>query len=234
MSEKNKLQEYCQKNKLGMPVYKSWSDGNPHKLKWFASVTININNNEITLETTKELYSKTDAEKQAAAIMLNYINSNIDNPDNLPIKKSLGDPLINTLTQPNTIYLIDLENKPFFRAPFVNDNCLYIGFLNSIHHSVLKYDSWYRCESDDINQEIINSKNYKLLYLIDGGTADLVDHFMTMFVYPVTNYIEKYDINIVINIISGDHAGWCTRSCLEKILSWRKINNVQINNSSYI
>ena len=282
MTEKNQLQEYCQKNKLTLPLYKSWSIGESHKLQWSSTVTIKLNNKDITLESTVPSNSKTGAERQAAVLMMQYIKSIKNNSslisrndetiserddelleylsspdvdhkdmdfdpyvlidsDDENSDKSKADYITRMKTKPNIdpslisiIYLIDLENKPFFRCKINKNNCLYIGFLNSIHHSVKKYNSWYKCKTDSIDKEIVESKNYRLLYLIDGGTADLVDHFMTAFVYPVTDFIQTYNICPIINIISGDHAGWCTRACLEKILKWRKITNIEINNAAFI
>ncbi|XWV26609.1 double-stranded RNA binding motif-containing protein [Tupanvirus soda lake] len=303
MSEKNRLQEYCQKNKIPMPVYQSWSSGEPHKLQWSASVTIITGKKNITMNTIVPSICKTAAEKQAAYMMLDHLKSKKNNDPNSvsqisKLKERVKHDIItshkamfpsklidneeeyieiensesstNTDTEDDTnnvlvvsdsddenkddkpysinqiyltdsdneqvnfksIYLIDLENKPSFRCKFKN-NCLYIGFINSIHHSLVKYNGWHKCRSDNLLHEITLSENNKLIYLIDGGTVDLVDHFMTAFVYPVVEYIKEIDGTPSVHIISGDHAGWCTRACLEKILKWRKMN-IDVNNSAVI
>ena len=267
MSEKNTLQEYCQKNKLSMPIYHSWSKGEPHRLSWSASVTIKIHDKNITIDTIVPISSKISAEKQAARMMLDYIENeklddhnkisnltklknktklsiisthksvfsnkydtniidDIDNIDDIDIVDNNND----NSDFINNIYLIDLENKPCFKYT-VKNNSLYIGFLNSIHHSINKYNHWHKCKTDDIAKEIEKSRNCKLLYLVDGGINDLVDHFMSLFVYPIVNYIMDKNITPVISIISGDHAGWCTRTCLEKVLKWRKNDSIEIINS---
>lgn len=276
MSEKNRLQEYCQKNKLPLPVYKTWSNGADHKLQWFASVAIKLNKNDLDLldshnnfliepststeepdiiiDTTTPTISKVSAERQVAKKMLDYIKSmNKNNPNkmlaqlshkgNASKKKKINEDSIKKLREDDTteeidliftpiekIYIIDLENKPSFKHK-TKSNSLYIGFLSSIHHSIEKYQHWHYCELDNLEEVLEESQNNKLLYVIDGGTADLVDHFMTVFLYPVVNYIQTHNTVTTIKIISGDHAGWYTRACLEKILKWKKIFNIQINNT---
>lgn len=302
MSEKNRLQEYCQKNKLSMPIYKSWSNGEQHCLQWSSSVTIKINDKDITIDTIVPCKSKISSEKQAAIMMLNHIesgkndnNNNNNNPisqisklrqltklsiisthktlsPNKPNIQDEDDDPSNDFSETNknnnedeslndffesdkndnefiepdkndgekkflenfdNIYLIDLENKPIFKLK-TKSNSLYIGFLNSLHHSIIKYKQWHICKSDNIIMELSSSQNNKLLYLIEGGTSNLVDHFMTCFSYPVVNYISVSNISPTIFIISGDHAGWCTRICLEEILKWKKIKNIEIKNSPSI
>nr|AEX63025.1 hypothetical protein mv_R823 [Moumouvirus Monve] len=110
-------------------------------------------------------------------------------------------------------------------------NCIYVGFLNTIHHSVPKYNKWYRCKSDNISKELQDGQNNKLLFLIEGGVSDLVDHFMTLLIYPVINYIKQLEIAPTIIIVSGDHAAWCTKTCLEKVLKWHEIQVESIVNT---
>ena len=299
MTEKNKLQEYCQKNQIPMPIYKSWSNGEHHKLSWSASVNVLINGKNVIIDTIVPTTTKTSAEKQAAVMMLDYIfkkkdkslltklrertklnvtsthktifknyelsdedvidavenddtqllenddiqlSENGNGADDITIlrvhnKNDLGDEKQLTFDicsqKINEIYLLDLENKPVFKRKLKN-NVLYIGFLNSIHHSIEKYNKWYKCRSDNIYKELLESKNNKLLYLIDGGTTDLVDHFMSTMIYPLVDFINSHEILPKIIIVSGDHAGWCTRTCLEKILKWRKITNIDISNVASI
>lgn len=260
MSEKNKLQEYCQKNKFAMPIYQSYSEGPPHKLRWSSQVTLEIDKEQLMTKTNNMYDSKVASEKEAAYLMLNMIKNKknsqsknditpLNNKEKLPIINSeivhdlkidheQNNDFFSQTKDQNflKIYLIDLENKPCFKKN-VEINNLYIGFINSIHHSVSKYDSWHLCKTDDINKEITSSNSNKLLYLIDGGTPDLVDHFITLFIYPLINYLwnvfkEKNFPTIVI--ISSDHAGWCTRICLEKVLKWHKFHDIEIENSNQI
>lgn len=244
MSTKNYLQEYSQKNKLPYPIYKSFSSGKIHDLKWNASVTIEINGKKINFKSRNANNSKTGAEKDAAKAAIDYILEKLPGVDpfvkpvNKKTKESLhvlqdNEPQNIKISSVRLIYMIDLENKPFFTGT-IHENCIYMGFINSIHHAVPKYQLWHKCKSDVIDKEVTESKNCKLLYLIDGGIADLADHFMTIFAYPIIEFVTKYQIYPSINIISGDHAGWCTRICLEKILKWRHISNIEINNQPFI
>lgn len=306
MSEKNRLQEYCQKYSLPFPIYKCWPSGRQEKMEWSASVTLIIGKKELTANTIVPCNSKVSAEKQAALMMLDYIRSKgtnsdklsnlsklriasekmatnkkiSDNSDSDSISDSLSDQenfydssssssdsniindddnkiiidiseLSNEMVTKNhalskqknhsikskefvNIYLIDLENKPAFRCK-IRDECLYLGFINSIHHSIDKYNTWHKSQTDNILDEITTSNNNKLLYLIEGGTTDLVDHFMTVFSYPIVRYIQdNYLINVHVYIISGDHAGWCTRACLEKVFKWHNMTGIKITNSANI
>ena len=66
---KNKLQEYCQKNNIQLPVYVSNSTGPKHILKWTSMVTI-----KNTLSASgEECDSKKAAEESAAENLLNII-----------------------------------------------------------------------------------------------------------------------------------------------------------------
>ena len=271
MSEKNSLQEYCQKHKLEMPKYEAWSVGEAHKLQWYAKVIINIAGNNITMDTIVPVSSKTAAEKQVAVLMVDHIRNQDKNKTPSLLSKLKDSPKLNPTSveapakkvelesssdeeilddtkyisrtkvddfdddgKINNIYFIDLENKPcFVRTDFKNDT-LYIGFINSIHHSVVKYDDWYKCTKDDIAAEIVTSGKNRLMYLVEGGTPDLADHFMTAMLYPLVDYVQKTHITPHIRIVSGDHAGWCTRACLERILKWRNITNVEITNTATI
>ena len=254
ISEKNRLQEFCQKNKLPMPLYVSWHEGLHHQLKWFAHVTVTIRDQKLNIKTAQYSDTKTDAENYAASLLLNHLSEVKLNEIKLNEIKlneiklneiklneiKLSDvPFHNIINSASVdfmnitkVYFIDLENKPVFKHEFKTD-AIYIGFLNSIHHSIIKYDTWHKCESDNLHQEIINSNCNKLLYLIDGAVIDLVDHFMTAMIYPLLNFIIFDKIMAKIVIVSGDHAGWCTRTCIEKILQWKKIS-VKIENVAYI
>lgn len=94
-----------------------------------------------------------------------------------------------------------------------------------------KYSKWHKCKSDNILKELQDSQNNRLLYLIEGGVSDLVDHFMTLLIYPVINYIKQIEILPTIIIVSGDHAAWCTKTCLEKVLKWHNIQVESIINT---
>lgn len=131
------------------------------------------------------------------------------------------------------IYLIDLENKPQFSKRF-DKSCLYIGFISSLHHSIKKYNKWFVPETADIKKETTNNTNNKLLYLIEGGVKNLVDHFITAFAYPLLEYTVDAKSTYDIFIITGDNAGWCTRACLEKIIKWKGLIHVRLHNNTSI
>ena len=214
MSSKNILQEYCQKNKLDMPIYTSRSAGQAHKLNWFCKITVS----DIIIESTEPSNSKTSAEQLVATLALEHMAS----IKSIPTIESIDpiDPI-------KSVYLIDLENKPSFNKK-LNPNSLYIGFHNSLHHSIPKYADWHLCLSPDIGLE--SSKSGKLLYLITGGVADLVDHLITLLIYPLVAYLKLNQHIRTVYIVSGDHAGFCTKTCLDLALEWSKITHITVKN----
>ncbi|AVL94643.1 double-stranded RNA binding motif protein [Moumouvirus australiensis] len=229
MSAKNKLQEYFQKNKLPLPVYSSSSIGAAHEKKWTSNITVIIDNNEFTLIGDKYFDSKVESQLKVAEQMLEHINNKKFIVNKINNVNENSTKIKNTKDSIN-IYLLDLENRPMPELK-TDSNSIYLGFLNTIHHSVPKYSKWHKCKSDNILKELQDSQNNRLLYLIEGGVSDLVDHFMTLLIYPVINYIKQIEILPTIIIVSGDHAAWCTKTCLEKVLKWHNIQVESIINT---
>jgi len=220
MSNKNILQEYCQKNKLDMPIYMSKFTGPAHKLDWFCKIKVL----DIEIETVNPSNSKINAEQAAAKLVLEHLETIQLSNSKQSTESTYDDSEI------NSIYLIDLENKPMFNQK-MNSNSLYIGFHNSLHHSVSKYIDWHVCQSPDLEKELSISQSNKLIYFIEGGISDLVDHLMTMFVYPLTLYLKTMNQPKTVYIVSGDNAGFCTKICLEKALKWHNITHITIKNT---
>src|SRR5205085_9257345 len=73
LSDNNILQEYCQKNKLKLTMYKCKSCGPPHNLKWFSKVR--VAELDIELDTTAPANSKISAEQQAASMVLSQLKN---------------------------------------------------------------------------------------------------------------------------------------------------------------
>ncbi len=275
-SDKNRLQEFCQKKKINFPIYETYCT-NDTQIKWKTIISMTINGLLIKISPEESFNTKAESEKNAAREMIQHIktfssqshyspNSETKQSHIIPSqcatkKYTISDNTNNTIDtnkQQDTlkqldfskkcvienihdhyftkIYIIDLENKPQLNLVPRQDS-IYLGFINSLHHSVGKYSDWYNCTNDNIAEQISTSGNNKLLYCIDGGISDLSDHFMTAFIYPIINYISSHIINKFENtntsicIISGDHAGYCTRYCLEKMIRWNKLSNIDVSNS---
>jgi hypothetical protein len=209
MSEKNTLQELCQKNKFPLPIYETWSIGTKtNELDWFARVIVWLKDEPETKEITIPCKTKIAAEKAAAAEVLKSINETKDD-------------IVATTptTSSNTIYLIDLENKPMFKLTQYPGS-LYLGFITKTHHSRQKYEDWYTCTSD-----IINPIYKKQLFEIESGVSDVVDHLMTFMAYPLVLYLKNNNTGpLDIVIVSGDHAGYCTKACIETMLVWHGLS----------
>lgn len=94
--DKNKLQEYCQKQKISLPVYDSQSFLLDAIQIWRSSVTLNINGNNTTF-TGDTRHSKVRAEISAATKALAAIN-------NILIEK--------IELSGRRVLLLDLENLP--------------------------------------------------------------------------------------------------------------------------
>lgn len=226
------LNEYCQKNKYPNPIFEFKSTGQDHQPKWFCVIKI------LDLEFVTELPSETKmkAKEKAVKCVLDYFQEESANFNKNPFVIS---------TDFREIYLIDLENVPLFNKKLSNDY-LYIGFHNSMNNSLLKYTDWYKgvtplnldlrfwytCTTSDISNEINNSN--KLLYIIEGGVKDVVDHYMSMFTWPLSLYLKTNKSIETIHIISSDHSGYCTKACLEKCFEFNEIKNISIKNSSKI
>ena len=226
MSYKNILQEYCQKNKIQLPRYISQSIGLQHQLDWYT--TIEFPSKNISIRTPTPSVSKILAEQSAAELLVKKLRIN---PDSEPeIIVPLKHPTLRVLK----LYIIDLENKPCFNKE-PESNQIYIGFNHALHHSIQKYSHWHLASTADIEAELARSKNNKLLYLINGGVSNLVDHFMTMFVWPITVFVSKNPVEIIY-IVSGDMASFCTKICLEKAIEFSGVDDigVQIENISVI
>jgi hypothetical protein len=134
---------------------------------------------------------------------------------------------------PSVICLIDLENKPYFAKKLANQH-LWIGFIGSTHHSVPKYAGWRKCRTSDLSAEIGSPPNYQLIYLVEGGLLNLVDHFLSFFTYPLVEYVAKLPTKpTVIKIVSGDNAGWCSRICLNRALEWKGLTDIKIKNIAH-
>ena len=227
MSYKNILQEYCQKNKIQLPRYTSQSIGLQHQLDWYT--TIEFPSKNISIRTPTPSVSKILAEQSAAELLVKKlrIQSNSESENEIIVSKQTTPHILK-------LYIIDLENKPCFNKE-PESNQIYIGFNHALHHSIQKYSHWHLASTADIETELTRSKNNKLLYLINGGVSNLVDHFMTMFVWPITVFISKNPVEIVF-IVSGDMASFCTKICLEKAIEFSGVDDigVRIENISVI
>jgi hypothetical protein len=242
MSSKNALQELCQKNGISLPVYHTWSTGKANELNWFARVTVCYAGQTIIKESDHPSKTKVDAEKTVATKMLDTIKNKFQHNIQSHIPPSI---VVNPIPYSadlsyKKIFLIDLENKPIFKSVFSSD-ALYIGFITSQHHSMDKYDeqNWHKCQSDDFVSEVKKSSINRFIYEIDGGITDVADHLMTMFVYPLVYFLRNSSVFSAgiypqIIIVSGDHAGFCTTSCLRKCLEWHSMKNIEIKNQSKI
>lgn len=230
---------------------------------WYSQAKVMINDQMISTDISPIFSTKLEAEKYVADLLLKQLVSFINNQELTCIRRSV--PLISSpspkqLSLPDEsdidiifnkfgsgvtissetqyydkIYLVDLENKQIFHKQ-LDSSILYIGFISSTHSTIEKYSSWITCDSDDISKELDRTHANTYLYKIDGGVRELVDHFMTMMIYPLIEFIvsttkEMEQKKTQIYIITNDNSGWCTRACFEKIIKWRNLKNIEVINT---
>jgi hypothetical protein len=120
------------------------------------------------------------------------------------------------------IIVIDLENRSGFNI--TDKKNIYIGFITEFHCTYEKYSDWVICEK---NIAKCLETNNKILFTINGIMKDLADHLMTCFLFRIVEYLVDNPMDV--DIISSDHASWCTGECMRKLL---KIENININVSN--
>lgn len=140
-----------------------------------------------------------------------------------PQRRSRSPEKTNTISVYTKIYILDLENRPFFDRPKERSS-LYIGFIASTHHSIAKYYEWTELTSPNLLKE--SAKSNKLLYKAQGGVKELVDHFMTTFTSNVVEYISFFGLKTKVCIVSADNSSWCTRLCLLQHAKWKGIEDI--------
>jgi hypothetical protein len=232
ISHKNTLQEFCQRNKHPMPIYETYSEGPPHLPQWFSKISVILENKVYSAESQEPQNRSQMAEQHVAQLLYEQLVNVRTSPKKSTDVSSMRSIKFD-LSSLSKIYIIDLENKPCFNKT-LNSSDLYIGFISSTHHAIPKYTSngWNIADTDDVKQLIESNGNNKLLYLVEGGLIDLADHMMTMFIYPLTEFIIKINFPISIVIVTGDNAGWCTTACLRTMIKWKNTKLIeQIINS---
>jgi hypothetical protein len=125
---KNILQQYCQKHKLPVPIYKTKSKGHQHKLLWKARVIL-FDGSAINGSYTS---TKVHAEMIAAENALKYIvKSNKPNKPNNGYRE----------VQKRTCLLVDVENLPSFIDDVVSNirGLDIYGFVGK-HHCLVDKD----------------------------------------------------------------------------------------------
>lgn len=199
MNHKGLLQEFCQKKHLDLPKYET----SPTQNKWSSTVIVG----KIRV-TGGPFDSKKESEADAARLALEQLSK----------KKCSFDPN----NKEWKIYMIDLENRPCFDLP--DSQNLYIGFLGKNHHSVKKYRDWYVGFSVDLEKvvpELLMSRAFtnRILYTIDDRVRDTADHFMSAMISPIIKFLMNTpNESPQIVIVTGDHAGNCTKACFKVFL----------------
>lgn len=162
MSYKNRLQEWCQSNKVEFPVYTSVSFGEPHQLQWKASILINNK----TYNSSFSYPSKILAEQDVAQLTLISIASNQLNPPNLFISSE-------SKTSDLYIAFIDLEN--------VN----YSIKTKPINLTIYCYISSFSSVLTNVWEPLAT------IIKVDSAITDAADHLMSYHVGKLLHTLDK-------------------------------------------
>ena len=206
---KNILNEYLQKNNEKLPSYDSWNENGI----WKTKIIIKFKGKEKTY--IAESKNKVDVEQIASKKMYNMLIYNedieIQNKNSLfrDIKRNIHNKFL--YDKPG-IYLIDIENIPKTDKP--SNNQIMIGFVTRIYSGISKFENWISLNRFDKNIEWGNSY---LINLDNYGLDDMADHYISAYVFPLTQILHSNNLNINIYIVSKDKAAYCTKQCLEHL-----------------
>lgn len=223
MSSVSRLNEYCQQNCLQNPEYNFATDSN---LRWYCKVRVDNYSVVSDGASTKQI-SKDDAASKLIAKLSNRISVeelfSSCNANHVKVSS-------NSIKIYSVIYVIDLENRPFY-SENINENILYLGFISTTHHTRRKYD-WKVPKTDNLFTE--SKESNTLIFEIGGGVKELADHYMSTMSYTIVNYISHIEQPVKVVIKSCDNSGWCTNLCLKQIAKFRGLNHdlLSVENSS--
>lgn len=188
---KGKLLEYCAKNIIAPPVFSSsMMDG-----FWKCNVVFQ----QFDITTKPIPGKKIQAEQEASRLILELVQNQHQSHHSHQI------PLEN-------VVMIDLENIPWDKSNEIPPKTLILGFTSVNHHSIGKYDDWEHLSHPN---QIETRKSDLLLFKIEGGYADLVDHFLTSFTFYLASYLKSTNQSPKVFILSKDKAAYCSESCLK-------------------
>ena len=181
---KNKLQEFCQKNKIDLPFYDTYSMKELKTITWISNVEY-----DGILFTSDKFASKKEAEKSVAQSVLDYINSSA--------KKSLP---------PRSCILYDAENMGNFidqiNLHYENVDIYY--FVNRNHHSINKeYPNVIKMISEACDRD--GSDCYLMLTL---GTFLFQDKYDYYFVSTRDHFA-----NSLSTLVQNNSPYWSSKTC---------------------
>lgn len=197
---KNKLQEFCQKNKQQLPRYTVYSNGPAHITKWIADVTVCGKK----FHTSKSHDKLISAEQEAACIAYNYLQTEslYQQPTTLQHQRHHSLLSSNKFLQPNhhqptilqhqqqseeilfvpknlNVVFVDLENIKM-SAPIELSNYIFYGF----------HSTYSTVSLDKVPSHIIS-------IVIDSPHSEATDHAMTFHASRISLKYNK-DTNFVI------------------------------------
>lgn len=183
MNYKNILQEYCQKNKLELPIYTSKASNNSHNPIWTANVFIN---NKIF--NSGEFSTRKSAEQHAAELAYNHFIQPIQKPiQQQPIQQpeyNLFD-LFDTNTDVNTN--TDTKQDVFHVKKYKCPNAIIAVDLENIQPDfVYEVDAdihYFKSSYSTVSHEKYNGK----IHIIDCSHSDAADHYMTFIMARLTS-----------------------------------------------
>lgn len=199
LSTKNKLQEYCQKNRISFPEYDTKRPENS-ATGWISSLKL-VNNSAVSSVFNR----KSDAEKDVAEKMLELLKENQDvKVEEKQYEISLHDISVMCCSV-DTICLIDVENIPksLSLSPHsIPNNLLVIGIAG--------YRSSYAEKNFPFNKHIIRSAGKNASdYMISFLVGYIVGTLSEQHVYE-SNHTHRFIL------VSKDHYVETMKTCLQQ------------------
>jgi hypothetical protein len=217
---KGKLLEFFQrehKNQRPNIKFIHTNQGDPHQCLWTSMLQIGepYNIQCSATASTKIIADQIACQKALKLIKKSKAKTHIQKLS--PINTSSTDVTFSKNLEEQSYYLIDLESKPQFDLQ-VKPNCFYVGVINQIHHAIKRYSDWIPVPKEVPNKILLGQKS---LHMIKGGIKDLVDHYLTFLSARLVDEILANNTaacKVKIIIVTGDHAGDCTRVCLDTLI----------------
>ena len=201
---KNKLQEYCQRKKLELPIYRTEQlISSAHNPKYKSVSTITLPDGTVLSAKGKILRRKKDAEISAAEYLLEKLNGHLDKTK------------LRFTAKEQVKILIDLENVPLldFLDTYKFDNKYTFETFSTCHSTAL------------VNRTKFSNKVQ--VHTVKSTRRDAADILMVLYVSSLIPSNEKIHMIIVTN----DHFFHSLMDCLDELKpesfsSYKSVNSL--------
>ena len=190
-SWKNILQEYCQKNGLDMPVYNTTQLGiifDSNTIIWKSVLNKDVSG----IDTTKR-----NAENRAAALLMNYLNSNSNSNNSGVVNRKQKVIKLQDIdfTLYNRVVLVDGENCDFEMDKFEKTTLVCIFVAKNTSKNIVfvyqeKYENCYVFVSDSVGRDAADH-----LLTFSAGILSIINPASLYYILTKDHYgefLEKF------------------------------------------